>query len=119
LIGLAQLDARFLLLEPPNYNRGRDYLQRLHDVQKRNVGSQKVIHYERQGSGYLDDDLVRYKTCGWLVRDTMTRERYPLLKRDYSSLFLWACKIIDTVLLWSTYLKLILLRVWHPLGKRQ
>lgn len=74
----------------------------------------KVIHYERQSSDYLEDGLVRYKTCGFLVRDAMTRDRYILLKRHYSPLFLWASKVIDTASLWSVSLRLALRRVLQP-----
>lgn len=74
----------------------------------------KLIHYEKQSTGLLDSQAVRYKIRPALVQNALNKDRYILLKRHYRPPFLWFKKSLDLATLWLTVLKLALLRVFAP-----
>ncbi len=74
----------------------------------------EFIHYEKQSTGYLNSDLVRYKIRPTLVQSALNKDRYILLKRHYSPFFLWFKKALDFATVWLTVGKLVLLRVFAP-----
>lgn len=74
-----------------------------------------VVHYEKQSSGFLDDDLeeVSYKvTWNPAVESKVDKDRYTLLRRHYSPLFLWFRRGLETASLWRKNLGLTLKRVF-------
>lgn len=74
----------------------------------------KITHYEKQSGQYIDNDLVVYKVKSMLVQDAVNKDRYMLLKRHSSPLFLWFKRGLDVTFLAITVIKLALLRIFAP-----